>query len=223
MGTNLFWKKGKSDSEDFGEQALEHMDALYGTALRLTGGPAPAEDLVQDAYVRALRFRHKFDPGTNLRAWLFRIMFNLFINGIRRNKRGREIREGHEQADMLQRMLPEEHLAPTNRPEEFFFEKLFSDDVVRALDALSPDFKMVVLLADVNGFSYKQISDILGIPVGTVMSRLHRGRRALRGSLHEYALSEGLIQAETDRDSDGEPASLDDYRRRKLAGQEEGR
>jgi RNA polymerase sigma-70 factor (ECF subfamily) len=204
---------------------VEHLDALYGTALRLTGAPARAEDLVQDTYVRALRFEDKFDPGTNLKAWMFRIMFNLFINQIRREKRGRQIKEGHEQPDMVQRMLPDEHLAPTARPEEYFFEKLFSDDVIRALSELSPDFKMVVLLADVNGFSYKQISDILGIPVGTVMSRLHRGRRALRDKLHAFAVTEGYIRSEQADDEASEsepPADLEAYRRRKKAGREEG-
>ncbi len=208
--------------DSFGEQALEHMDALYGTALRLTSRAAAAEDLVQDTYVRALRFSNKFDPGTNLRAWLFRIMFNLFINRCRRDRRGREIHEGHEQADMLQRMLPDEHLAPSSRPEEFFFEKLFSDDVVEALDELPLDFKMVVLLADVNGFSYKQISDILGIPVGTVMSRLHRGRRALRTRLHDFAVEEGYIRSRTPDAVESQPADLEAYRRRKRLGQEDG-
>ena len=209
----------KSEQEAFGEQAFEHLDVLYGTALRLTGAQAQAEDLVQDTFVRSLRFRNKFDPGTNLRAWLFRIMFNLFINKFRRAKRGREIHEGHEQADMLQRTLPDEHLAPTSKPEEYFFEKLFSDDVVRALDELPGDFKMVVLLADVNGFSYKQISDILAIPVGTVMSRLHRGRRTLRGALHKYALEAGYIRPDG---KTGEPTgatSLDEYRQRRQARQ----
>ncbi len=215
----MFVGRNSSKQEAFGDQALEHLDALYGTALRLTGAQAPAEDLVQDTFVKALRFRNKFAPGTNLRAWLFRIMFNLFINNYRRARRGREIREGHEQADMLQRVLPDEHLAPTSRPEEYFFEKLFSDDVVQALDELPRDFKMVVLLADVNGFSYKQISDILGIPVGTVMSRLHRGRRALRGALYNYALEGGYIRPAGKAFESAEPTSLEEYRRSKRTGQ----
>lgn len=214
--------RNQRHQDSFGEQALEHLDALYGTALRLTGSAAQAEDLVQDTYLRALRFSHKFDPGTNLRAWLFRIMFNLFINLCRRNRRGREIHEGHEKADMLQRMLPDEHLAPTSQPEEYFFEKLFSDDVVQALDELPLDFKMVVLLADVNGFSYKQISDILGIPVGTVMSRLHRGRRALRTKLHSFALEEGYIRSAPRAGDAAPPADLEAYRKRKRSGREEG-
>lgn len=217
----MFSKKKDSQHREFCDEAVEHLDALYGTALRLTSSPTRAEDLVQDTFVRALRFRDKFDPGTNLKAWLFRVMFNLFINQIRREKRGRQIKEGHEQSDMIQRMLPDEHLAPTAKPEEYFFEKLFSDDVVRALSDLAPDFKMVVLLADVNGFSYKQISDILGIPVGTVMSRLHRGRRALREKLHGFAVAEGYIRPADDEAESQPPADLEAYRRRKRAGRGE--
>jgi RNA polymerase sigma-70 factor (ECF subfamily) len=207
----LFYRKKKQDQNEFGQQALEYLDALYGTALRVTGSQAQAEDLVQDTFVRALRFWDKFDPGTNLRAWLFRMMFNLFFNQCRRTRRGREIHEGHEQADLVQKVLPDEHLAPTAKPEEFFFEKLFSDDVVHALDDLPSDFKMVVLLADIDSFSYKQISDILSIPVGTVMSRLHRGRRMLRHSLYAFALEEGYIK----EDDSSTPMDLAAYRKHK--------
>ena len=214
----MIFRKQQKAASGFGEQALEHIDALYGTALRLTGNQFTAQDLVQDTFVRALRFQNRFDAGTNLRAWLFRIMFNLFINQCRRERRGREIKEGHEQADMVQRVLPEEHLAPTAKPEEYFFEKLFSDDVIKAISDLPRDFKMVVLLSDVNGFSYKQISDILSIPVGTVMSRLHRGRRMLRNSLYSFALEEGYIQTDA---ANPTPTSLDAYRQRK-SGKESG-
>lgn len=217
------WLAKKSDKgrKLFEQQALEHIDALYGTALRLTGSRDSAEDLVQDTYVRALRFWTKFDPGTNLRAWLFRMMFNLFINQYRRTKRGREISEGHEQSDLRVQVLPDEHLAPTSTPEEFFFERLLSDDVVEAISDLTPDFKMVVLLADINGFSYKQIADILSIPVGTVMSRLHRGRRMLREKLYNFALKEGYIKgSSSDHDAEkSEPADLDEYRRKRQTGE----
>ncbi len=217
------WLVKKSDKgrKLFEQQALEHIDALYGTALRLTGSRDSAEDLVQDTYVRALKFWTKFDPGTNLRAWLFRMMFNLFINQYRRTKRGREISEGHEQSDLRVQVLPDEHLAPTTTPEEFFFERLFSDDVVEALSDLAPDFKMVVLLADINGFSYKQIADILNIPVGTVMSRLHRGRRMLREKLYEFALKEGFIKSDASGsgDKNPQPADLDEYRRKRQTGE----
>lgn len=215
----MVFSEKTSSRQKFEEAALEHIDALYGTALRMTGQVAEAEDLVQDTFVRAIRFRRKFEPGTNLRAWLFKMMVNLFINRYRRARRAHEIREGAERYEMLERMYPAERLAATNEPQEHFFEKLFSDDVVAALDALPHDFKMVVLLADVNEFSYAEIADILGIPVGTVMSRLHRGRKQLRGALYEFAVEEGYIKPVCD-DSRGEPpADLARYRQRRRDGE----
>jgi RNA polymerase sigma-70 factor, ECF subfamily len=140
------------------------------------------------------------------------------VNRYRRDRRGREIREGHERDDLVARTTPGRELAATLKPEEFFFEKLFSDDVVRALDEVPTDFRMVVILADVNGFSYRQISEILGIPVGTVMSRLHRGRRLLRESLHEFAVQEGYIKPGDGAEEQGEVADLETYRRQRNSG-----
>lgn len=197
----------------FEKEALEHLDALYGTALRMTANVDQAEDLVQDTYLRALRFYKKFQPGTNLKAWLFRMMVNLFINRYRRARRGREIHEGVERYDVIERMVPEGQLARTGTPEEFFFEKLFSDDVVAAIDELPHDFKMAVLLADVNDFSYAQIAEILGIPVGTVMSRLHRGRKLLRTALYSFAVKEGYIKPGEGEESG--PTDLLSYRKKK--------
>jgi len=179
----------------------------------MTADVAEAEDLVQDTFLRALRFYKKFQAGTNLKAWLFRMMVNLFINKYRRARRGREIHEGIERYDVMERTVPAERLAKTGKPEEFFFEKLFSDDVVAAIEELPHDFKMVVLLADVNEFSYAQIAEILDIPVGTVMSRLHRGRKLLRAALYSFAVEEGYIKA---RAGDAEaPADLESYRKKK--------
>lgn len=203
----------KTSRAAFEKEALEHLDALYGTALRMTAKAEEAEDLVQDTYLRALRFYKKFQPGTNLKAWMFRMMVNLFINRYRRNRRGREIHEGIERYDVAERMVPPEQLARTGAPEEFFFEKLFSDDVVAAIEELPRDFKMVVLLADVNDFSYAQIADILGIPVGTVMSRLHRGRKLLRAALYSFALEEGYIKPDDREES--VPTDLSSYREKK--------
>jgi len=208
----FFTKKSKNDGM-FKEAILAHLDALYGLALRMTSQPAEAEDLVQDTYVRALRFRDKFETGTNLKAWLFKMMVNLFINRYRREKRSRSISEGAERHDMIERGFPRDKLAATTAPEEYFFEKLFSDDVVQALDQLPHDFKMVILLVDINEFSYAQAADILEIPVGTVMSRLHRGRRLLRASLYSFALEEGYIRT---KEAGGEqPADLERFRERK--------
>lgn len=203
----------KTSRAAFEKAALEHLDALYSTALRMTANVAEAEDLVQDTYLRALRFYKKFQADTNLKAWLFRMMVNLFINKYRRARRGREIHEGLERYDVMERVLPGEQLARTGKPEEFFFEKLFSDDVVTAIDELPHDFKMVVLLADVNDFSYAQIAEILDIPVGTVMSRLHRGRKLLRAALYSFAVEEGYIKPEAG--DAAAPADLDSYRKKK--------
>jgi RNA polymerase sigma-70 factor (ECF subfamily) len=198
----------------FEKEALEHLDVLYGTALRMTTNVDEAEDLVQDTYLRALRFHKKYQPGTNLKAWLFRMMVNLFINRYRRARRGREIHEGIERYDVVERIVPTEQLAKAGNPEEYFFERLFSDDVVLAINGLPHDFKMVVLLADVNDFSYAQISEILGIPVGTVMSRLHRGRKLLRAALYAFAVEEGYIKSR-DRDAVVAPTDLESYRKKK--------
>lgn len=203
----------KTSRAAFEKAALEHLDALYGTALRMTARVEEAEDLVQDTFLRALRFYKKFQAGTNLKAWLFRMMVNLFINKYRRARRGREIHEGIERYDVMERMVPAEQLARTGKPEEFFFEKLFSDDVVAAIDELPHDFKMVVLLADVNDFSYAQIAEILGIPVGTVMSRLHRGRKLLRAALYSFAVEEGYIKPEDK--GQATPTDLESYRKKK--------
>jgi RNA polymerase sigma-70 factor (ECF subfamily) len=209
----LIFGSKKTSRAAFEKTALEHLDALYGTALRMTTKVEDAEDLVQDTYLRALRFYKKFQAGTNLKAWMFRMMVNLFINKYRRARRGREIHEGIERYDVMERMVPAEQLARTGKPEEFFFEKLFSDDVVAAIDELPHDFKMVVLLADVNDFSYAQIAEILDIPVGTVMSRLHRGRKLLRAALYSFAVEEGYIKpGEEDRAA---PADLESYRKKK--------
>ncbi len=209
----MFFMKKSKNEEVFKEAILAHLDALYGLALRMTSQPAEAEDLVQDTYVRALRFHDKFEAGTNLKAWLFKMMVNLFINRYRREKRSRSFTEGSERQDMVERGFTRDKLAATTAPEEYFFEKLFSDDVVSALDELPHDFKMVILLVDINEFSYAQAAEILGIPVGTVMSRLHRGRRLLRASLYSFAVEEGYVRT---KETDGEqPADLERFRERK--------
>jgi len=208
----LFFLAKKKASQVFEQAVLEHLDALYGTALKMTGQVAEAEDLVQDTFLRAIRFHRKFEPGTNLKAWLFKMMVNLFINRYRRKRRSREIQEGSERHEMLERMYPSDQLASTSKPEEYFFEKLFSDDVVAALCELPHDFKMVVLLVDVNDFSYAQVADILGIPVGTVMSRLHRGRKLLQSSLYAFAVREGYVKNDQEAE---QPSDLTSYRKKK--------
>jgi len=173
------------------EQALEHIDGLYRTALRLTRNPADAEDLVQETYLRAFRFRDRFIPDSNLRAWLFKILSNTAISRFRHLS--------HEQGDTSLDDMGEFELygqAAGNRggglgesAEEQALNQILDIDVRHALEELPEPFRLAVLLSDVEGFSYKEIADVLDVPLGTVMSRLFRGRRMLRSRLEEYARS----------------------------------
>ena len=180
----------------FNADALPHLDALYGAALRYTRDPRDAEDLVQDAVLAAFRFYDGFQPGSNCKAWLFKILTNTFINTYRRRVREREIREQlvDEEAPSL---ISEESRAASRDPERFLQSGLLSDDVRRALDAVPADYRMAVVLCDLEEFSYKEIAEIMDCPVGTVMSRLHRGRRLLQRALHDYAVQEGVIKPGT--------------------------
>ncbi|MBI4817002.1 MAG: sigma-70 family RNA polymerase sigma factor [Deltaproteobacteria bacterium] len=199
---------------EFEQLALEHMDALYASALRLTRSPKDAEDLVQDTYLKAFRFFDSFEPGTNMKAWLFKIQTNTFINKYRRRVKEREVADTPAEDVMLDRFVSSEHVRALRDPEMDFFSKLLSDEVVEALDQVPVDFRMVVILADIQDFSYKEIAEIIGCPVGTVMSRLFRGRRILQKHLYEYAQREGIISAVSDAE---EPIDLEEFRRRKKA------
>ena len=183
-------------------EALSHIDALYRTALRMTRNPADAEDLVQEAYLRAFRSLHQFRPGTNLRAWIFRIMTNAYINEYRKRSR----RPASSSLDDLEEFYLYDHLIdsgvqPTSeRPEDVVLDRLTATDVIDALDGLSDDFREVVLLADVEGFSYREIAEIMDIPVGTVMSRLYRARRRLQKALFDFAVDAGYISGSVSDD-----------------------
>jgi RNA polymerase sigma-70 factor, ECF subfamily len=163
-------------------EALTHMDALYRTALRMTRGPEDAEDLVQETYLRAWRSLHQFQEGTNLRAWLFRILTNTFINQYRQRARAPRSESIDDMEEFyLYRHLIDSGIQPaTSEPEREVLERLADEEIIRALDELPLPFRQVVLLADVEGFSYKEIAEALEIKIGTVMSRLHRGRRRLQ-------------------------------------------
>jgi len=205
--------KAKSEFECL---ALEHMDALYASALRLTRSPKDAEDLVQDTYLKAFRFFDSFEKGTNIKAWLFKILTNTFINKYRRKVKEKEMAEAPAEDVMLDRFVSSDQVRALQDPEGDFFGKLLSDEVVEALDKVPVDFRMVVILADVQDFSYKEIAEIVSCPVGTVMSRLFRGRRILQKHLYEYAIREGIIAPAVD-ESSGAPIDLEEYRTRKKA------
>ncbi len=188
--------------EKFEEIAFDFMDSLYSTALRLTRNTEEAEDLVQDTYLRAFRFFDKFQEGTNFKAWIFKIMTNTFINKYRKKVRTPQqvqldkVAFGLENEDEKEEKV--EQIEWSGFDEERY-EELFDDDIKSALSQLSEEFRIVVLLADIEGFSYKEIAEIIDRPNGTVMSRLFRGRRMLQKILDKYAKREGYIRSDSSR------------------------
>ncbi len=171
------------------------MDALYAAAMRMTRNRADAEDLLQETFLRAYRGYPNFTDGTNLRAWLYRILTNTYINSYRAKQRRPEQTELDEVEDLyLYRRIGGLEAASLGRSAEDELMDLFTDDEVReAVDALPDNFRLPVVLADVEGFSYKEIAEMMDTPIGTVMSRLHRGRKQLQKSLHDFAASRGLL------------------------------
>lgn len=182
-----------AEQAGFVDQAMEYMPALYSAALRLTRSKSDAEDLVQETYLKAYRAFGGFQEGTNLRAWLYRILNNTFINNYRAKQRRPQETELDDTEDLyLFKRIGNPALAGRSAEDELM--DYFGDaEVKEAIEALPEQFRMAVLLADVEGFSYKEISVILEVPVGTVMSRLHRGRKALQKRLAEYAEARGLV------------------------------
>ena len=181
-------------ADPFETEALSFLDALYRTALRMTRSEAEAEDLVQETYIRAFRFRHQFTQGTNLKAWLFRILTNTFINQYRRKAARPDTTEldDVEESILYRHMRDVSPGSASPDPEAELIDNTLSSEVKDALEALPEKFRTTLLL-DVEGFSYKEIADIVGIPVGTVMSRLHRGRRRLQKELWDYAVASGYL------------------------------
>lgn len=184
---------------------MPYMDQLYGAARRMTRNAADAEDLVQETYLRAYKGYDRFAEGTNLRAWLFRILTNLFINEYRRRKRRpTEVDLGDTDTLYMYRGLGGAELARRARSaEDELLDGLTSAEVRHAIESLSDTYRVAVLLADVEGFAYKEVAEILDVPIGTVMSRLHRGRKKLREALQEYGRTRGLVP-DADANSDSE-------------------
>lgn len=187
-----------ADRSRFSELAMEHMASLYSAALRMTRNAADAEDLVQETYLKAFRAFETFEEGTNLKAWLYRILTNTFINTYRAKQRRPDESDLGEVEDLyLYRRLGGLEAAAASRSAEDELLDWFTDSEVKdALESLPEGFRLAVLLADVEGFTYKEIAEILDIPIGTVMSRLHRGRKAMERRLYEYAASRRLLPEE---------------------------
>ncbi len=175
----------------FERDALQYTNQLYAAAMRYTKNPQDAQDLVQDTYAKAFVAFHQFEPGTNLKAWLYRILTTTFINTYRKDQRRPQISDG--ELEDWQIYGAASHTSDQGRSaEDVALDGIVDVNVKAALAAMPEDFRMAVYLADVEGFSYKEIADIVGVPSGTVMSRLHRGRKLLRSSLAEYAKDRGF-------------------------------
>ncbi|MEM9557044.1 MAG: sigma-70 family RNA polymerase sigma factor [Acidobacteriota bacterium] len=189
---------------EFEEAAIPYLDSLYNMAYRLTRNAHDAQDLVQETYLKAYKYYDKFQKGTNLKAWLFRIMKNTFINGYRKRQNQPPQSAFAEIEDSFETMVSEESAARRRmkNPEQAALENVLDEDVQQALDSLRDDYRMVILLVDLEDFSYKEAAEILDVPVGTVMSRLYRGRRQLEQTLLRYAREHGYL-----RGSD-EPAKM---------------
>ena len=205
----------------FEHEVLEHLDTMYGVALRYTKESSAAEDLVQDTVVKAVRAQHQYTAGINLKAWLLRILTNTFINRARRASLERDVLEGPDAGPLAPRWIGAATMRSMVDPHSQMLAPIVEAEVKAALDALPEHFRMVVVLSDIEGMSYKEIADVMGTPVGTVMSRLHRARRVLQGSLRDHAIEMGLVEPKADEvrqaavGDPSEPVDLERYRDRK--------
>ncbi len=206
--------KAKQSRRTFEKEALPHLDALYAMALRLTKDPNDAEDLVQDAMVKAFRFFHHYREGTNIRAWLFKVQINLFYNDRRKAQKEKRLRQEVSAMEPDAQFVSQASAGGLN-PEASLLEQISEEQLREALEKLPHDFRVAVVLCDLYDFSYREIADVLECPVGTVMSRLYRGRQQLKRRLYHYALDNGYITAPSGESSGATTADLAAYRRRK--------
>lgn len=225
--TMLRRQDSAKERDGFSEEVLGHLDGLYSVACKMTRNPTEAEDLVQDTLVKAMRARDQFHAGTNLKAWLFRILTNTFINKYRRGGLERSVFDGPDADPLADGWVSASTMRQLRDPEQIALMPLVEGEVRRALDQLPDEFRLAVILCDVEEFSYEEIANIMGCPIGTVMSRLHRGRKQLQRSLYNHALSLGIVKPEENvgagqgEDGKGEastaPAAVDmaSYRARK--------
>jgi RNA polymerase sigma-70 factor (ECF subfamily) len=212
-----------ADPADFEREALSHLSSMLAVATRLTRNPAEAEDLVQDTFVKAMRARNQFETGTNMRAWLLRILTNTFINRYRRGGLEKAVLEGPDADPLADGWIGTATMSAMRDPESVALRPMLEREIQAALDELPDEFRLAVLLADVEELSYREIADIMGCPIGTVMSRLHRGRRLLKTRLYEHARAMGIVGpepmiGESEPAQPPAPVDLGAYRARKAAG-----
>ena len=206
------------------QEALTHLESLLAVAVRLTRSRPEGEDLVQDTLVKAMRARRQFVPGTNLRAWLLRILTNTFINRYRRGGLEKSLLEGPDADPLADGWVGAATMEGMRDPESQALRPIIQAEVVRALDELPEEFRMAVLLADVEELAYREIAEVMGCPIGTVMSRLHRGRSMLKAKLYDQARAIGLVGPESElpeRKSQAAPSAVDlgAYRERRRSSQ----
>lgn len=211
-------RAGLLSVKTFETDAIAELPALLGVATRLTKNSADAQDLVQDTLLKAMRACAQFEAGTNLRAWLIRILMNTFINRYRRGGLERSVLEGPDADPLADGWISSQTMEAMRDPEAQALRPMLASEIKRALDELPEDYRMAVVLSDVEELSYKEIADIMGCPIGTVMSRLHRGRRLLKGRLYEHARAIGIVGPEVQVGATAEPVvELQQYRARKAA------
>ncbi|MBM4162402.1 MAG: sigma-70 family RNA polymerase sigma factor [Ignavibacteria bacterium] len=184
----------KKKHSEFEAEALPHMDVLYNFALRTTGNEDDARDLLQETYLKAYRFWDKYEKGTNIRAWLFRIMKNSYINRYRKETKEPD-KVDYDEIENFYNSIRAESTDP-NDLQQKLFGNLLGDEVTKALESLPDDFRTVVILSDIEGLTYEEIAEFVECPIGTVRSRLHRGRKLLQAKLYEYAKKQGIVDGD---------------------------
>jgi RNA polymerase sigma-70 factor (ECF subfamily) len=204
---------GRTDA--FEVELLGHLDTLYAVSCRMTKSTTEAEDLVQDTIVKAMRARDQFEPGTNLKAWLLRILTNTFINRYRRGGLERDLFDGPDAEPLTDGWVGANTMRAMRDPETQALTPIIEAEVQRALDELPDEFRLAVVLSDIEELSYKEIAEAMGCPIGTVMSRLHRGRKLLQKTLREHAVLMGIVTDQPEKKANDGPADLAAYRKRK--------
>jgi len=211
--------QAETHTDDFEQEALSHLPSLMAVALRLTRSRPEAEDLVQDTYVKALRARAQYQVGTRLKAWLLCILKNTFINRYRRGGLEKSVLEGPSADPLADGWIGVSSMRAMRDPESLALAPSIHAEILAAVDSLPEEFRLAVLLVDVEELSYKEVAETLGCPIGTVMSRLHRGRRLLKQQLLGHARAAGIVKPESDVGGPGEqehsPVSMASYRERK--------